>query len=104
MINAEVQKQSSENSMSVIRRFTRRVQGTGLVRGVRADRYHERTRSKTVVKKKTLKSLIRRANYRQLIKEGKVVEKVQRTNHAPRENTTTQPSASRFGETTPIAR
>ena len=41
-VNAEVQKKPNENSQNLIRRFTRRVQGTGLVRRVRSVRYAER--------------------------------------------------------------
>jgi hypothetical protein len=74
MINAEVQKTGSENALSTIRKFSRRVQGTGLVKTVRANRYYVRSGSKTVKKKRALKLIKRREDFRQLIKEGKVVE------------------------------
>ena len=103
MINAEVQKSGTENVLATIRKFTRRVQGTGIIKGVRAIRYHSRLRSKAVVKKSTLKMLKRKADYWQQVKEGKVIEKIRRGStqrEAPRDTTT----QSRFGETTPIAR
>lgn len=104
MINAEVQKSGGENALSTIRRFTRRVQGTGIVKEVRAIRYHERLRSKAVVKKSTLKMLKRKNDYRQMVKEGKIAEKVKRMPMQQRETPREATTASRFGETTPIAR
>ena len=41
-INAEVSKSGSESTLSVIRKFSRRVQGTGLVKNARKTRYYER--------------------------------------------------------------
>ena len=101
-INAEVVKTGNESALAVIRKFSRRVQGTGLVKNARKNRYYERPASKIVQKKRALKLLKRRAEYRQLVKEGKVVEREVRRPGGPR----TEPSVSqaRFGENTPIAR
>jgi len=103
-INAEVSKSGNESSLAVIRKFSRRVQGTGLVKTVRGKRYFERDKSKTVSKKRALKLIKRRAEYRQLVKEGKVIEAPARRSHGP--SNLQQPSAgqARFGENTPIAR
>lgn len=100
-INAEVVKSGSESTLSVIRKFSRRVQGTGLVKNARKNRYYERQKSKTVQKKRALKLLKRRAEYKQLVKEGKVIEAPQRRtfNREPQ-----QSAPARFGESTPIAR
>src|SRR3989344_3967758 len=68
-INAEVTKTGSESALSVIRKFSRRVQGTGLVKNARKLRYYERTKSKTVQKKRALKLIKRRAEYKQLEKK-----------------------------------
>ena len=111
-INAEVTKSGSESALSTIRKFSRRVQGTGLVKTARANRYFERQKSKTVQKKRALKLIKRRAEYRQLVKEGKVIEAPQRRGQSQNQsqsqaNAQSQiPSASqaRFGENTPIAR
>ncbi|HEY4524874.1 MAG TPA: 30S ribosomal protein S21 [Candidatus Paceibacterota bacterium] len=102
-INAEVTKAGNESTLAVIRKFSRRVQGTGLVKNSRKQRYYERAASKAVQKKRALKLLKRRAEYRQLVKEGKVQEKEPRRGYS--RDTSSQPQTqSRFGETTPIAR
>ena len=77
-INAEIQKTGNESAIAMIRKFSRRVQGTGLVKTVRKGRYYARDTSKTVKKKRALKLIKRRAEFRQLLKEGKVTEPVQR--------------------------
>lgn len=99
-INAEVTKSGNESTLSVIRKFSRKVQGTGLVKNSRKNRYYERQKSKTVQKKRALKLIKRRAEYRQLVKEGKIIEAPQRRPFT-REP---QQAPARFGESTPIAR
>lgn len=106
-INAEVQKSGSENALSTIRKFTRRVQGTGLIKAVRAGRYYERQKSKTVQKKRALKLIKRRADFTQMVKEGKIAERPERghrPNTRPQGEQTSRPSGSGLGESTPIAR
>lgn len=105
-INAEVQKSGSENSLSTIRKFSRRVQGTGLVKLSRKTRYFERQKSKTVQKKRALKMLKRRADYQQKVKEGKIIEAPQRgsRNLTPRPQNDAPRSQSGLGDATPIAR
>lgn len=104
MINAEIQKSGTENALATIRKFTRRVQGTGIIKQVRAIRYRSRLRSKAVTKKSALKMLARKAHFRQMVKEGKVAEKTPRMTTPQRDMTKETPTQSRFGETTPIAR
>ncbi len=99
-IQAEVVKSGSENPLATIRKFSRRVQGAGLVKTMRARRYFARTSSKTVKKKRALKMIKRRADYRLLVKQGKVAEPVRRGSYTPREQT---PKPT-LGEGTPIAR
>ncbi|MDR3571575.1 MAG: hypothetical protein P4L81_05295 [Candidatus Pacebacteria bacterium] len=106
-INAEVQKSGSENVLSTIRKFSRRVQGTGLVKNARANRYFERQKSKTVQKKRALKMLKRRADYQKAVKDGKIAEapmRGQRPNMAPRRESEAPRSQSGLGDSTPIAR
>ena len=111
-INAEVTKSGSESTLSVIRKFSRRVQGTGLVKNARKTRYYERTKSKTVQKKRALKLIKRRADFKQLVKEGKAPEAPVRRGFQNRDGNTSQAEANkqaaatpaRFGESTPIAR
>ncbi len=108
MINAEVQKSGAESILSTIRKFSRKVQGTGLIRNARARRYHTRDISKAVKKKRALKLIKRRSDFRKLVKEGKAEERQPR--RFARERTespqTPRPSGpgSGLGENTPIAR
>ncbi len=92
MINAEVTKSGNETALSTIRKFSRRVQGTGLIRSVRGGRYYERDASKAVKKKRALKLIKRREEYRQLVKEGKIAEVAPRRGMMPRETQQTQAS------------
>jgi hypothetical protein len=74
MINAEVVKNNNENNLNLIRRFTKKVQGSGVLPRVRSIRYATRKQSEYVKKKKTLKVLKRREEVNELIKMGKMVE------------------------------
>lgn len=104
MINAEVQKSGTENALSTIRKFSRRVQGTGLIKTLRAKRYHEREKSKTVMKKRALKLIDRRADFRRKVKEGKIAEPTPRRTYSRDSAPTPRPTGSGLGENTPIAR
>ena len=75
MINVEVEKTQNENSIGLIRRFTKRVQGSGVLPRVRSIRYFKRTPSKTFRKKRALKSIGKREALEELIKLGKAPEK-----------------------------
>ena len=68
----EVRRGKNESSSALIRRFSRRAQGLGLVREVRNRRYFERTKSKNVGHKRALISKVRRENYNELVKLGKI--------------------------------
>ena len=68
----EVRRGKNERSTALIRRFTRRAQGLGLVREMRDRRYFERTRSKNVGHKRALVSKVRRETYNELVKLGKI--------------------------------
>ena len=74
MINAEVVKAGNENNLNLIRRFTKKVQGSGVLPRVRSIRYSQRKPSEYVKKKKTLKVLKRREEVTELIKMGKMSE------------------------------
>ena len=104
---AEVQKTGSESALSTIRKFSRRVQGAGLVKTVRAQRYFVRAASDAVKKKRALKMIKRRADFRKAIKEGKIAEPQQRRSFnrdaAPRPAAPAT-TGSGLGENTPIAR
>ncbi len=78
MINVEVSRNGTENSVGVLRRFTKRVQGSGILPKVRSLRYNQRVLSHYKTKMKTLKSLRRKAEIQELIKLGKMQEKTSR--------------------------
>lgn len=72
MINIEVLKSPNENTPSLIRRFTKRVQGSRILRLVRSRKYSLRTLSKFKKKKDALKRINNRARIEQLKKLGKI--------------------------------
>ena len=74
MINVEVEKTNNESNASLIRRFTKRTQGAGILPRVRSIRYASRNQSRYSRKKKALKSLRRREEVQELIKMGKMQE------------------------------
>ena len=77
-INVQVEKNANENNINLIKRFTRRVQGSGILPRVRGIRYSQRVTSGYVKKKKTLKSIEHKKNILELIKMGKMPEKFTR--------------------------
>jgi ribosomal protein S21 len=74
MNNVAVEKTGNENSLGTLRRFTKRVQESGVLRRVRGIRYKDRNKSKYVTKKKTLKKLRKREEIQDQIKRGIAVE------------------------------
>lgn len=68
----EVKVGKNESAAALIRRFTRRAQGLGLVREMRDRRYFKRTKSKNVGLKRALITKTRRENYNELVKLGKI--------------------------------
>lgn len=77
-VNAEVQKNENETPVNLIRRFSKRVQGSGLIQEMRGRRYHARDKSRLVRRKHTLKVIKRREEVAELIKMGKMVERAPR--------------------------
>ena len=51
IVTAEVKKNNNESAISLIRRFTKRVQGAGTIRRVRSLRWAQRSPSKYKMKK-----------------------------------------------------
>lgn len=68
----EIRKNPNENNPSVLRRFSRRVQESGIIQKVKNSRYNERTESKLKIKKSALKRMTRRQEIEKLRKLGKV--------------------------------
>lgn len=73
--NATVKRTGNENAMGTIRRFTKRVQGSGVLRRVRGRRFFERPASAFLRKKQALKSIQARGKYEELAKEGRLPER-----------------------------
>lgn len=71
-INVQIDKTANESNASVIRRFTKRVQGAGILMRVRKIRYRKREQSEYTKKKFLLKSIARRAVVDELVKLGKM--------------------------------
>lgn len=72
--NVQVDKHNNESSANVIRRFTKRVQGAGIIPRVRSVRYHTRIKSRNVQRFAKLKKLVKKTTYEKLLKLGKVAE------------------------------
>ena len=72
--NVQVTKNNNESSANVIRRFTKRVQGAGIIPKVRSGRYFTRIKSDNVQRFAKLKKLGKRDTYEKLVKLGKVQE------------------------------
>ena len=77
-LNVEVTKSGSENSASIIRKFSQRIRSTGIVRRMRSRRYWLRAVSTAVKKKQALRRIDRNTEYMRLFKEGKVEDRTKR--------------------------
>lgn len=75
-INVEVAKGATDNNLGLIRKFTKRVQGSGILPKLRTKRYSVRKLSEYVKKKKTLKKIANRERIKELIKMGKMADKM----------------------------
>ncbi|MDD5152662.1 MAG: hypothetical protein PHS95_01510 [Candidatus Pacebacteria bacterium] len=73
-VNVEVKKNPNENGVSLIRRFTKRMQGAGVIPRIRSIRWASRKPSELRRKKNALVVLEKRAQYKLLKKLGKLPE------------------------------
>ncbi len=71
MKNVEITRNPGETSVSILRRFSRKVQSSGVIPRKRSLRYNSRVQSHYKVKMKTLKAINRRAALAELVKLGK---------------------------------
>lgn len=76
MINVEISKNNNESGTSILRRFTRKIQGSGILNRVRSLRYSERKLSHFKIKRKALNSIARKTEVTRLIKLGKMPDKM----------------------------
>ena len=68
----EVRRGKNESSASLLRRFSRRASGLGLVRLMRTKRYYVRGKSKNVEHARAMVSAERKATWNELVKLGKI--------------------------------
>jgi ribosomal protein S21 len=68
----DIKKNANENNLSLLRRFTRRVQESGILPKVKSLRYNQRPKSKLATKELTLKKISRRKEIEKLKKLGKM--------------------------------
>ena len=77
MIIVEVKKEGpNESNLSLIKRFGRRVQSSGVIRRLKSTRYAARPKSDFKRKRETLKRISRRAEIEHLRKLGKLPDLV----------------------------
>lgn len=72
MINVEATKNQNENNASLIRRFTKRIRGSGVINRVKGLRYFAREDSAYTKKQDRLKKIARKKEVERLIKLGKM--------------------------------
>jgi len=78
MINVEVQRHGNENVAGLMRRFSRKMQSSGVVRRMRGLRYHKRNESDAKQKKDALTRIERTEKYIELFKQGREVQSKKR--------------------------
>ncbi len=66
----EVKKEGRESAQALIRRFTKKVQKSGILRKARKSRFHLRPKSKQMKKRAALRREKLRKEYEKLIKLG----------------------------------
>lgn len=74
MINIEVERGANENNLGVLRRFTKKVQASGILPRVRSKRYSEREKSENVRRAKTIEFIKKKEFTQELMKLGKLNE------------------------------
>lgn len=73
-INVEVTNNGKENALSLLRRFTKKVQRSGVLPKMRSIRYSTRNVSEYVKKKRTLKYIRSKEETAKLVKLGRIAE------------------------------
>ena len=71
-INVQVEKNQQESTANLIRRFTKRMQGAGIVQKARSGRYFNRDKSENVRRHSKLLKLTRQKTYETNLKLGKI--------------------------------
>ena len=74
-INLEIEKNSNESNASMLRRFTKKVQGSGVLPRIRSIRYSKRKLSPYKVKMQRLSSIALKAGIEERIRMGKMADR-----------------------------
>lgn len=74
-VNIEIEKNSNESNASLLRRFTKKVQSSGVLPRVRSIRYSTRKLSHYKVKMQRLASIAKKSNIEELIRLGKMADR-----------------------------
>ena len=74
--NIQVEKSGNENTSPILRKFTQRMRSAGIVQKMRKIRYRARPISRMMRRSDTLRKIERRAEFEQLIKEGKLSDSI----------------------------
>lgn len=69
-MSLEAKKQERETSQSLIRRFRKKVQQSGILRKARANRFHQPSKSKPMKKRAALRREVLKNQYKRLEKMG----------------------------------
>lgn len=72
--NVQVKKNNQESTANLIRRFTKRVQGSGILNRLRKERYFSREKSELVIRAGKLKSIGKKKVYEKMFRLGKIQE------------------------------
>lgn len=71
-INVDITRTNSESNMTLLKKFSRKVQESGVVPRAKSIRYAERKPSKYKMKKNKIELLKRKEDFNKLLKLGKV--------------------------------
>lgn len=74
----EVQKKDHETASSLVRRFSRRIQQSGILLRSRKLRFYNRKPSKTQRREAAMRRIKKQSEYERLVKLGKIDEKEDR--------------------------
>ncbi|OGI87169.1 hypothetical protein A2995_02020 [Candidatus Nomurabacteria bacterium RIFCSPLOWO2_01_FULL_33_24] len=76
IVNIEVRKGQKDNNLGLLRRFSRQIKESGIIRKVRKIRYQKRPKSKLGLKLSALKKIAKKKEIEHLRKLGKVNYKI----------------------------
>ncbi|HEY4515081.1 MAG TPA: hypothetical protein VJJ22_02890 [Candidatus Paceibacterota bacterium] len=69
----KVENDKSQGPAVVMRYFSKKVSGSGILRSARSTRYHTRSQSELSKKRRAIKRIIKRKHIQNLLKLGKAV-------------------------------